>query len=165
MKATEFLLGSLCGSHDFAMALLRDLSDSPLARSGPDVGPHAHWIAGHLVLAEAAVLDQYLEGHPHRFSGLINSFGIGTSPKDPQDDWPEYELLLDDLERLRGETVSKLTAMEDSALTLPCHDHDWPGPKFETIGACLSGLAVHTMYHAGQVACIRQRLGRTPLFL
>ncbi|UYV12893.1 MAG: hypothetical protein NCW75_01065 [Phycisphaera sp.] len=98
MASTDLIAASLRDSHGFAMGLLRDMADAPTVRSHSDAGPHCYWLAGHLVVSEAAVLDQYLDGKAHRYQNWIQSFGIGSVPAQPAPIGPAYGVLLDELD-------------------------------------------------------------------
>ncbi|MEM9083214.1 MAG: DinB family protein [Planctomycetota bacterium] len=165
MNTIDLIRSSFEMSSGFSQGLLSDMADAPFARTREPNGHHAYWILGHLVVAEAAVLDQYLLGRANRHQAWVPLFGIGSNPRDEQDGGPSYEELLTALNQVRSGYQSYMDQIGDEDLDKPCHDNDWPGPDFESVGECLNAIVMHMCIHAGQAACVRRVAGRERLFI
>lgn len=163
MRAVDSIRSLLHLASGFSTALLEDMADEPGARTTPETGQHPYWLLGHLVVSEAAVLDQYLLGRPNRHASWAPLFATGTAPDDPADAGPTYAELLDALGGVRASILAYVDTLTDDDLDEPCHPNDWPGPDFDCIGDCLNAVGLHMGIHAGQVACARRAAGRAPL--
>ncbi len=163
MNAVESIRCSMGMAHGFSEALVKDMADAPLVRATPKSGHHTYWLLGHLVVSEAAVLDLYLLGRGNRHESWVTMFGPGTSPTDRAYDGCAFDELFEALSLVRSELFSFIDTLSDSDLDKPCHENDWPGPSFGSVGECLNALSLHMLFHAGQVACARRAAGRSPL--
>lgn len=163
MKAVDSIKCSMKIAGGFSEALLRDMADEPFTRTMPGTGQHPYWLAGHLAVSEAAVLDMYLLDQPNRHASWQPMFGTGTEPAEQKDGAPTYGELLDALGNVRAELLEYIDTLDDDGLDRPCCENDWPGPKFGSVGECLNALSLHMCVHAGQVACARRAAGRRPI--
>ena len=164
MRAVDSIRLSMGMAKDFSEALLRDMADEPLTRTIPGVGQHPYWLLGHLAVSEAAVLDQYLLDQPNRYTPWRSMFGPGVAPMEHINGGPAYGELLEALDSVRASILAYIDTLTDDDLDKPCHPNDWPGPSFDSVGACLNALSLHMMFHAGQAACARRAAGRPALY-
>ena len=72
-------------------------------------------------------------------------------PSDPSDSWPEDVKLLDETHRQLRESIAALAA-DDLTLT--------PGESKLTNAEIIQGIALHDVYHAGQIQTLRQLYAR-----
>jgi len=165
MKATDVIRSSLKTARHVAESLITDMADAPLTRTCPERGNHPYWLLGHVVVSEAALLDQYLLGRPNRFKDWLPTFWLGTTPPSEINGGPSYQELLAALDQIRAASLEYVDTLSDDDLDKPCGQPDGPGPKFETIGECLNAMTIHMSFHAGQVADARRAAGRKPVFM
>jgi hypothetical protein len=165
MKATDVIRTSLKTARFVAEGLLADMADAPLTRTYPETGNHPYWLLGHIVVSEAMLLDRYILGRPNRFEAWQSTFALGTTPPGEMNGGPTFKALLSALEQIRAASLEYLDTLSDADLDKPCRQPDGPGPKFDTIGQCLSAMTIHMSFHAGQVADARRAAGRKPLFM
>jgi len=164
VKTIDSIKSSLALAKGFTEALLKDMADEPLTRTIPQTGQHAYWLLGHLVVSEAAVLDQYLLNQPNRYQSWRPMFGIGTTLTANMGGGPTYDELLNALDSVRTSLLEYVDQLSEDDLNKPCYENDWPGPSHESVGVCLNAVGLHMMFHAGQVACARRAAGRSSLY-
>lgn len=147
----------------FTTQLLTDIEDEPLTRPLPDRGNHPYWLLGHIVVSEAALLDQYLLGRPNRFESWLPTFAIGSTPGNTVNGGPSFKELLSALDDVRTASLRHIDSLDDEDLQKPCCTPEGAGPPLKTVADCLNSMSIHMAFHAGQVADARRAAGRTPL--
>ncbi len=162
MKATDFIRMSLENSKNWALGLINDMKDDPLAESTPG-GNHALWVLGHITRSESDLLDGFILGRPNRFPEWDGVFSMGSQPSTDASQYPSLDELFGKFEEIRAATLAHLDTLSDDDLDKPSHAPQEFGPSFATVGACYAAMATHVVFHAGQVAVARKAAGRAPL--
>ena len=163
MKAVDYIRMALGSSRGWAMGLISDMQDAPLAQPTSSGGNHPLWVLGHLVRAESDLLDGFILGKPNRFPEYEKLFSMGTTPSTDASDYPSMEELMQKSEEIRAATLAHLDTLTDTDLDKPSHAPPEFGEFFGTVGACFAAMCNHVAFHAGQVADARRAAGRTPL--
>jgi len=161
MKAIETIRWALRTADDLASKLAGDLRDEPLARSTRR-GNHAMWVLGHLAVIEGA-LPHVVSGEPNPVQHWQSLFGAGSKPTDAAEEYPPFEDVFATYRELRAKNLARLEEIGEEGLdrapsVIP--------PGFEegmkTIGRTYHLVAMHQMFHLGQVAEARRAAGREP---
>ena len=163
MKAVDYVRMTLESSRQWAMGLITDMKDAPLAQPTPNGGNHPLWVLGHIVRSESALLDGFILGQPNRFPELEAMFGMSTDPSTNASDYPSMDELFVKFEQVRAAAVAHLDTLTDDDLEKPSHAPPEYGAMFGTVGACFAAMCSHVSFHAGQVADARRAAGRPPL--
>ena len=163
MKATDFVKLSLENSKGWALGLIGDMKDSPLAQPTPNGGNHATWVLGHLVRSESDLLDGFILGKPNRFPELEELFAMGSTPSTDADKYPSMDELMAKFEEIRSATLAHLETLSDDDLSANSHAPEEFGASFGTVGACFAAMSTHVAFHAGQVADCRRAAGKDVL--
>ena len=162
MNTIEFIKLSLQGSSNWALGLINDMRDQPLAQPTSAGGNHPLWTIGHLVHSESNLLDGFMLGQPNRFPELENCAG-GSTPTNNADDYPSMEELLGKFEEIRAATVAHLETLTKADLDKRSHAPEEYAQFFGTVGQCFSAMSIHVAFHAGQIADARRAAGKQPL--
>jgi uncharacterized damage-inducible protein DinB len=141
---------------------ISDLSDEDLMRRPTEGCNHLAWQLGHLISAEASLLDSICPG---KAAELPEDFASQHSKETCQSDDPtgfrtkqEY---MDLYQTVRTATLAALETLSDS-------DLDDPSPErlrehFPTVGGVFTLIGSHPMMHAGQFVVVRRQLGKPVL--
>ena len=164
MTAIEQIKTALEQSNTWAMALMNDMKDAPTTAPTVNGGNHPHWVLGHLVHSEAAMVHVFIQGQPSPLAKWDALFGMGTQPDPQGSGYPSMDELLAEFDSVRAETLKVLAGMSDADLDRPSQAPDHLAPMFGTLGKCFSMVSLHSAFHAGQVADARLAAGRKPLF-
>lgn len=163
MESKQLLLAALQGSYGMTLPLLEDLKSAPTAPPTPKGGNHAHWILGHLVIAEGN-FRWIMFGEPNPAEDLATLFGRGSTPDPTASGYPPYEALMSRLVRLREETLTRLNGLNESDLDQKSvHCPEGFEAFFGDLRTCHMTMALHWMMHRGQLADSRHGLGREPM--
>ena len=164
MKATELVRKSLDGAKMWLLGLVQDVKGSPLIAPTPRGGNHPLWVVGHLALAEATLVSQYILGQGKQYPEWEPLFGTGSQPTPDASKYPSMDKLLAELEKVRARTLEVLGSMSDEDLSKPSKAPADRAAMFGTVGQCFSMISHHMTFHAGQVADARRALGKAPVF-
>lgn len=163
MTAIEFMKVCLEGSRQWLLALIADMKDAPLTRSAPG-GNHPLWILGHVVGSEMHLLHRFILGEESPKPEWEPLFGQASKPLADEKAYPSIDVLLGEYEKVRAATLKTLERFTDADLDKPSKAPQELKHVFGTIGQCFMMVALHTTFHAGQVADARRVLGRKPVF-
>lgn len=164
MRGTEVLRLSLEQSRNWLLTLVTDMKDAPLAFPTSKGGNHPLWVLGHVALSEESMLAGFVLGEPSRKPEWEKLFGMGSEPCADVSAYPSFESVLAEYARIREHTLQVLSGFTDADLGKPSKAPAHLQSMFGTVAHCFSMIALHTTYHAGQVADARRALGRKPLF-
>lgn len=165
MQSKELLLIANRQCAGLVFPLLDDLKSAPLVSPISGSGNHAHWILGHLVFSEGRYLEM-MQGIPNPCQSMQEMFGGGSQPNPDGHAYPNYDVLLGQLQSMHDEYLIWLERVTEEEL-----DQVTEGipPEFElyfgTWRQMLLMRAMHWMNHRGQLADCRRAAGRTPLMV
>ena len=162
MRAAEFIAAQLEMTLGWALPLFDDLRDMPHVRVHPGNGPTAHWLLGHLALAEVGIFEGLVLGKPNRLEAWEPVFNMGTTASDDGAGYPPYEEAREVFASARAAAIEHARSMGDDDLDAKTALAE-SNPMLGTVGACLGLLGVHATFHVGQAADIRRAAGRAPL--
>ena len=152
--------------HQFEMGrhilseMLAGLTPEELATPPAPGGNHPLWVLGHLALSEARGLHVRILGEDNPLASWEAMFDQGSTPAEGGRGYPSKDELWSAFEKGRKELLAFIDSQTESDLERPTTlDH----PLFNTVGKMLGSLAVHQLFHAGQIACVRQALGKKPV--
>ncbi len=123
---------------------------------------HAAWQIGHLIAAEADLLNSVCPGASVLLpAGFVDRHSKETIGVDDPAKFLSKEQYLELFEKQRAATKAALA-------TLPDADLDRPSPEkfrkmFPTVGAIFGLIAGHPLMHAGQFVSVRRQLGKPVL--
>jgi hypothetical protein len=163
MQTKELLATALQQSYGLVMPLLEDLKSATLVQPTPNGGNHAHWILGHLTVAEGQ-FRAMMRGVPNPVEHLRPQFAGGTVADPAGAGFPAYDELLTTIVGLRQETMAWLGSLSEDDLDQASKVVP-PGFEsfFGTWRQCLLMQAMHWMNHRGQLADCRRAAGRERL--
>ncbi len=164
MSTVDLLRWQIQLSKQMTQSLLADMQDAPLAFPTQNGGNHPTWIAGHLVYAEANLIQHMLEGNDNPLLDWKPMFGAGSEPTDDSASYPPLSDLLAKWDEVREHTLKFLDSLTDADLDKPSRNPP-PGREefFGTFGKVLTMVAHHPLMHRGQVADARRAAGRERL--
>jgi len=162
MRTIDLIRGALRMTDKLTARLASDMSDQSMTRTTPREGNHPTWILGHLALVEGGI--------PHILFGEANPverwgplFGQGSTPTDDAGAYPPFGEVLATLRDLRSKNLARLEEIGEAGLdrapsAVPPGFED----EMRTVGQTLLTIALHQMFHLGQVADARRAAGRKP---
>lgn len=160
MRALDLIAGALEMTEQNTLASLSDMHDAPLTRPSPGSGNHPMWIVGHLAFVESS-MPAIVSGELSPLASWAPLFATGSSPVDDARAYPEFEEVVSTYQRLRGATKGLLQRVGEAGLD---RAPAWVPPGLEdamtSIGAAFHLLALHQMFHQGQIADARRAAGR-----
>ncbi|MDB5352030.1 MAG: hypothetical protein JWN86_3277 [Planctomycetota bacterium] len=162
MKTIDLIRGAMHMADAFTGRLADDMRDAPLERTSSPAGNHPLWIVGHLAVVEGA-MPQIAFGEPNPVEHWGSLFGIGSIPSDDAAAYPPYEEVLATYRDLRAKNLARLEEIGEAGL----HRAPQAVPagfekEMSTIGQTYLTIAMHQMFHLGQVADVRRAAGRVP---
>jgi hypothetical protein len=162
MKAIDLVRFSLVMSDQSFQSLLFDLREHPMATQAPSGGNHAIWILGHLTVIEAG-LPGISDGEPNPLSEWEPLFMPGTTPTRDAKAYPGFDELLGLYREHRARSMEMLEHIGDAGLDrVPKHIPPGFEEGMATVGRTFTLMALHQMFHSGQLADIRRALGLKP---
>ena len=164
MKTIELLRHQLEMSKNMTAGLLADMHDAPMTFPTPNGGNHPTWIAGHLALSEARLVQHYMLGEDAPMSEWGALFGKGSQPTDDAASYPPLGDLLAKWDEVRKQTLKTLDSLSDADLEKPAANP--PKGREELYGTydkLLTMVAFHPLMHRGQVSDARRAAGRDVL--
>ena len=141
---------------------ISDFADEDLLRRPTDGCNHLAWQLGHLISAEASLLDSICPGKaPEMPEGFAEQHSKETCQSDDPTGFRTKQEYVDLYEKVRASTLAALETMSDS-------DLDAPSPErlrehFPTVGGVFTLIGSHPMMHAGQFVVVRRQLGKPVL--
>lgn len=136
---------------------VRDLSaEDLLASPGPE-STCLLWNYGHVANTRCGLLQLLGVEHPRFHNDL---FGRGANHAD-RDKLPDAEAIAAAFEQAAEKLQARFETLTDADLSAPC-PREFPLPD-KSIAGAVSFLALHEIYHAGQMAYLRKWLGKGQL--
>lgn len=162
MSAMETVRWALRLTDESAERFLGDMRDEPLARPTSRGGNHPLWVIGHLAVIEG-MLPHVLTGEPNPLQHWWPLFGTGTEPSDDPGVYPPLDEILAIYRDLRAKNLARLEAigeegLDDAPQAIPAGFED----HMRTVGRAFHLIALHQMFHLGQVADCRRAVGKRP---
>lgn len=164
MNGIDVIKLSLDKGKIWLLAIAEDMREAPLAPSTPDGGNHTLWVLGHVIHSEASMLAGFIIGEENPLAKWDSLFGRGSVPQADEAIYPSIDELLSEWDRLRARTLEVLNSYSDADLAKPSKAPPEMAKMFGTIADCFSVMAMHAVFHAGQVSDARRMLGRKPVF-
>lgn len=164
MTATDIIRRALETGRDWAVGTSTDMLDAPLKFPTPKGGNHPVWVMAHLAVAEGS-FSGMLTGDPSPAEKWNAAAGQGTEPTDNPDDYPPLQEAIDLFVELRGKTLAYVATLTDADLDAPvphAPEHLKKYDTFQSIGALLNVIALHSAVHIGQLCDARRADGRKP---
>jgi uncharacterized damage-inducible protein DinB len=164
MKTMDLIRWALKMTDDYTSRLVADMHELPLTQPTSRGGNHPLWVLGHLAVVEGSV-PQILFGEPNPVEHWALLFGQGTKPTTDATLYPSFDDVLKTYRKLRAKNVAKLEEIGEAGLDRAPKSVP-PGFENEmrTIGQTLSVIALHQMFHLGQIADARRAAGKEPHF-
>jgi len=165
MNTVQFIKANLINSSSFAINLINDLKDEPLAQPTINGGNHALWVLGHLAYIESSILHNFIHGKETcPLIDLKDKFDFKTEPSTDASDYPSFDDLMNNYDSAHTELLEYIDTITDEDLDKPIEScpEEWES-FFGTIGMCLGTICMHPCMHYGQLADTRRALGRSPL--
>lgn len=163
MQSKDLLLIANRQAAAVVFPALKDLKTAPLVSPLPHCPNHAHWIVGHLIFSEGRYRELTI-GTANPCQHLQAQFGGGSKPCPEGRDYPKYEELLSQLQKMQEEFLGWVAGLTEAELDQPIKDVP---PQFELLfGNWRNALmlrAIHWMQHYGQLTDCRKAAGRPPL--
>ncbi len=163
MNAKEALKTALTSTQFLLGRYTEDLSDADLlVRPVPNAN-HIAWQLGHLAAAERQ-LGAQIPGaaYPALPGGWAEQYGKSTASMEPPKGFHTKAQYLAELNKSRDATLAALAKMSDADLDKPTEGQ--MKAFAPTIGALIVLISNHTLMHAGQITCVRRKLGKPVLF-
>jgi hypothetical protein len=162
MTLPEFLADILGRNQEMLKMTLADFSDQDmLARPAPSAN-HAAWQLGHLIVAEAGIINGEKPDTVPLPAGFREKFSKETATSNDAKAFPSKAELLDAFAKSRAATVAWVKSLKPEDLDRPTVGNI---KRMAPTHAHLAGLqADHTTMHVGQFQVIRRALGKPVLF-
>jgi hypothetical protein len=162
MQTMEMIRWALKTTDNLTTRLVEDMRDQPLTQPTPRGGNHALWVLGHLAVIEG-MIPHTVFGEPNPVQHWWPLFGTGSQPTDDAGAYPPFEEVLKTYRDLRTKNLARLEEIGEAGLEQPPQVIP---PGFEegmkTIGRTFHLIALHQMFHLGQVADARRAAGKEP---
>jgi uncharacterized damage-inducible protein DinB len=162
MTKIDLIRWALRTADESTARLVEDMRDQPLTRPTARGGNHALWVLGHLAVVEG-MIPHTVFGEPNPLQHWWRLFGTGSEPSDDAGSYPPFDEVLATYRRLRASNLARLEEIGEAGLerapkVIP------PGfeSRMQTIGRTFHLIALHQMFHLGQVADARRAAGREP---
>lgn len=163
MKTADFIAATLNEGRNLVLAMLADLRGHLTVMPTTRGGNHALWLAGHITMAEAAIVLKYALGENDPVEKWRGLFGIGTTSNPDAGVYPSLDEILKEWERIRARVLEVLSTMKDEDFDKPSLAPKEFPPSFATIGGLFGAACSHQMLHAGQLTDIRRVVGLKPV--
>ena len=164
MNSIQLTKVNLETAKNWLLSLINEIKDSPLTYPTPNQGNHPLWVLGHVVLSEASIVSVFIEGKENPLAKWEQLFGMGSVPGPDKGKYPSIDQILAEWTPIRNRTLALLDSLVDSDRSMPSRVGPELKNMFGTLGQCFNMVALHTVFHAGQVADARRALGRSPVF-
>jgi hypothetical protein len=162
MQAIDSVRWALRMTDESTTRLVEDMRNEPLTRPTSRGGNHPLWVLGHLAVVEGMI--------PHTVFGEENPvqhwwplFGTGSQPTDDPASYPPIDEILTTYRNLRSKNLARLDEIGEAGLdqapkVIPPGFED----QMKTIGRTYDLIALHQMFHLGQLADARRAAGKEP---
>jgi hypothetical protein len=162
MKAIDLIRWALKLTDEATARLVEDMRDQPLTRPTSRGGNHALWVLGHLAVIEG-MIPHAVFGEEHPVQHWWPLFGTGSVPSDDASAYPPFDEVFSTYRELRAKNLARLeeigeAGLEQAPKAIPPGFED----RMKTIGRTFHLVAMHQMFHLGQVADARRAAGRKP---
>jgi hypothetical protein len=164
MNGKEAIKSALASTQHLLAWFLGDLSDADLlVRPVPNAN-HIAWQIGHMILAEAGMMAEYLQGvgYPPLPAGFKDQHDKKAAAVEPPKGFMTKQQYLDLFNKVREATIAAVSKLTDADLDKPTSG---PMAQFApTVGSLLLLQSNHTLMHAGQFSVVRRKLNKPVLF-
>jgi DinB superfamily len=162
MKAIDMIRWALQMTDESTAKLVADMRDESMTRPTPGGGNHALWVVGHLAVIEG-MIPHTVFGEPHPVQHWWPLFGTGSKPTDDASSYPAFDEVLKTYRDLRAKNLARLdeigeAGLEQAPKVIPPGFED----RMRTVGRTLHLIALHQMFHLGQIADARRAAGKEP---
>jgi hypothetical protein len=167
MNAIELIRWALQLSDGLTARLVGDLREAPMTPSTPGGkggdGNHAIWTLGHLCLIEGNI-PQILFGETNPVEHWRPLFDMGTQCKSDAGAYPPFDEVLRTYRGLRSKNLKLLEEIGEAGLDRAPRQVP-PGfeEEMKTFGRTFMVIALHNMFHAGEIADVRRVVGIRPM--
>jgi DinB superfamily len=162
MKAIDLIRWALQLTDESTARLVSDMRDEALTQPTSRGGNHPLWVLGHLAVIEG-MIPHTVFGEPNPVQHWWPLFGTGSQPTTDASAYPSFDEVLKTYRDLRAKNLARLeeigeAGLEQAPKVIP------PGfeEQMKTIGRTLHLIALHQMFHLGQVADARRAAGKEP---
>jgi hypothetical protein len=159
MKISEFFAESLAGNAGLLKMTLADFTDAELLVRPCEGANHVAWQFGHLIVAEASMVEAAAAGKggkvPEKYRSIFSKENASSNDLSL---FPTKSDLLATFDTVRAASIEWAKGLKEE-------DLDKPGPEkmrsfIPTIGALARILLEHTALHIGQFQVTRRKLGK-----
>ena len=161
MRAVDVLATALRNAGEMVAHTLADFSDADMLVRPVDAANHAAWQLGHLVNSEHHMISM-AGGKMPALPAVLAAWGKEQQAINDPARVPAKAALLAAYQAQRAATLAWVKTLADKDLA------DTRGGKLPewapTVGALLTGAAMHDMMHMGQMQVVRRKLGKPILF-
>ncbi len=162
MQAIDSIRWALRMTDEATTRLVEDMRDQPLTQPTPRGGNHPLWVIGHLAVVEG-MIPHTVFGEEHPVQHWWPLFGPGSQPTDDAGSYPPFDEVLATYRDLRAKNLARLEEIGEAGLdqvpkVIPPGFED----RMKTIGRTFHLIALHQMFHLGQVADARRAAGKEP---
>ena len=163
MGLLETAVDSLARNKGFLTSTVADFSDAEMLKRPCPGGNHAAWQIGHLIGAEARMVNAASPGAaPMPPASFTDKFKKDTASIDDASFFPSKNELLETFGKQRDATIAWASKLSEADLAKPMPE---PINRFApTVGHLILGMPVHVAMHVGQFQAIRRALGKPVLF-
>lgn len=139
-----------------------DYTTTPKTDRGVALNPAA-WLVPHITMALSHTVAM-LTGKQTISEDWLQRFGMGSTPSDRADDYPDKAEALAALDKTVEALVAAIDAATDAHLFAPTPDERLR-ERAPTVGDAVVFLAImHTAAHTGQLMSLRRCMGIAPRF-
>ncbi|WP_435008699.1 DinB family protein [Tundrisphaera lichenicola] len=162
MKAMDNIRWALRLTDELATKLVEDMRGEPLTSPTSKGGNHPLWVMGHLAVVEGMIPHTVL-GEPNPVEHWWPIFGTGSKPSEDPGAYPPFDEVLGSYRDQRAKNLAMLQEIGEAGLerapkTIPPGFED----RMKTVGRTFHLIALHQMFHLGQVADARRAAGKEP---
>ncbi len=162
MRAIDMIQWALRLTDGRVNGLAEDLSDVPLIQPTARGGNHPLWTLGHLAVVEGSI-PQILFGEPNPLERWKPLFDMGTKPTADAEAYPSFDQVFQAYRDLRAKNLARLEEIGERGLDrIPAAIPPGFEKVMPTFGHTFLAIALHQMFHAGQLADARRAAGREP---
>ncbi|MDG3002221.1 DinB family protein [Paludisphaera mucosa] len=162
MRAIDQIRWALRTTDESTGRLVEDMRQTPLTSPTSRGGNHPMWVLGHLAVIEG-MIPHTVFGEPNPVQHWWPIFGTGSTPTDDAAAYPPFDEVLATYRGLRAKNLARLEEIGEAGLdaapkVVP------PGfeERMRTVGRTFLLIALHQMFHLGQLADARRAVGKEP---
>jgi hypothetical protein len=139
-----------------------DLTDDELLVRPVPGSNHAAWQVGHLIGSTCGIVESLGHEAPPLPDGFEPAHSRETAGSDDPGRFATRDEYLALMDRVKAASLAAVEATDESALGEPAPES--MREYAPTVSSALLLLGTHWLMHAGQVAVVRRKLGKPPLF-